>query len=103
MTMLGKNIAITRSAKKFISEKGIKDVTFDLNVMTPSGCCLGIVKEIEPVYREASKQTDYRMFKAGDTHVFVSRDIRILGELTLTTEGIWKSKRLALNGATIPL
>jgi hypothetical protein len=71
--------------------------------MTPSGCCLGIVKEIEPYYREAANPREYRMFKAGDTHVFVSREIRILGNLSLTTEGIWKSKRLALNGATIPL
>ncbi|MFC1884942.1 hypothetical protein ACFL2O_09230 [Thermodesulfobacteriota bacterium] len=101
--MLGKNISISRSAQKLIDEKGIKDVTFDMKVMTPAGCCVGIIKEIEPEYKEASDPKGYRMYKAGDTHVFVSREIRILGALTLTTEGFWKSKRLALNGATVPL
>ncbi len=33
----------------------------------------------------------------------ISREIKILGPLTLDTEGFWKIKRLCLNGATVPI
>lgn len=82
---------------------GIQDVTFRLKILEAAGCCVGIVKEIEPVYQAVENATNYRYFKVGDKHIYVSRYIRILRPLTLTTEGIWKMKRLALDGATIPL
>jgi|Deesub1362A_J573_1020465.scaffolds.fasta_scaffold00334_16 hypothetical protein len=101
--MVGGQINVSRSALRFMEKHGIKDVTFRLKVMEASGCCLGIVKEIEPEYRAPKDASRYYYFRAGDRHVFVSREIKILGRLTLTTEGIWKMRRLALDGATIPL
>ncbi|MFC1868002.1 hypothetical protein ACFL0H_07720 [Thermodesulfobacteriota bacterium] len=97
------NISISASALKFMKKMGIQDVTFNLRSLEAAGCCVGIVKEIEPTYKAVENAVNYRYYKAGDKHIFVSRDIRILGPLTLTTEGFWKLKRLALAGATIPL
>ena len=101
--MQNTSISINSSAKKFIEERGIKDVTFNLKVMEPAGCSLGIVKEIEPVYEAVEEASNYRYFQVEGIHVFVSREIKILGPLTITTEGLWKIKRLALRGATVPL
>lgn len=86
-----------------MEEREIGDVTFRLKVVETSGCCLRNVKEIEPVYQSVENASGYRYFHAEGKHVFVSREIRILGPLTVTTEGFWKIKRLALNGATIPI
>ena len=97
------NISISPSAKKFMDERGIEDVTFNLKVIEPAGCALGIVKEIEPVYEPVEDASGYRYFQVEGRHVFVSREIKVLGPLTITTEGIWKMKRLALSGATVPL
>ncbi len=96
-------ISISTSAKKFMKKRDIEDVTFKLKVVTLTGCCLGIVKEIEPTYEAVENASNYRYFKAEGKHIFVSRAIRILGPLTLTTEGFWKMRRLALDGATVPL
>ena len=82
---------------------GILEVTFRLKVFKTAGCCIGMVKEIEPTYKAVENAVNYRYFKVEDKHIYVSRDIRILGPLVLTTEGIWILKRLALDGATIPL
>jgi hypothetical protein len=101
--MVGKPIFISRSAKKFMEEKGIEDVTFDLRVEEPAGCCVGIIKEIEAHYKAVKDASRYLYFQGEGKHVFVSKEIKILGPLTLTTEGFWKIKRLALRGATIPL
>ena len=97
-----KNISISSSARKFMEERGIEDVTFNL-IEEPVGCCIGIVKEIEALYKPVENASRYRYFKAGGKHVFVSREIKIIGPLALITEGFWKMKRLALNGVTIPL
>ena len=86
-----------------MERNGIVDITFNLKVLETVGCCMGIVKEIEPVYRAVKNASRYRYFQAEGKHVFISRDIKILGPLTLTTEGFWKMKRLALEGATIPI
>ena len=97
------DMTISDSAKKFMKKWDIQDVTFKLKVVETAGCCLGIVKEIEPVYKAVENASNYRYFKIGDKHIFLSRDIKILGPLTLTTQGFWKMKRLALDGATIPI
>ena len=86
-----------------MEKRDIQDVTFNLKVVQPSGCCVGIVKEIEPTYKAVENATNYRYFQADGKHVFVSRDIKILGPLTLTAEGFWNIRRLSLNGATVPL
>jgi hypothetical protein len=93
---------ISKSAQKFIREKKIKDVTFKLIESDVVGCCVGIVKDIEPVYEAPNNASTYRYCQVEDFHIFISRKIKILGPLTLTTEGIWK-KRLFLNGASIPI
>lgn len=97
------NISISSSAKKFIMEKGITDITFDLEIIEPAGCSLGIVKEIEPVYRAAENADQYFCIEAENIRIYISRQIKILGPLWLTTEGFWKMKRLNLSGATIPI
>ena len=86
-----------------MDERRIEDVTFNLKVIEPAGCSLGIVKEIEPVYEAVEDASGYRHFHVEGKHLYVSREIKIMGALTLTTEGIWKMKRLALRGATVPL
>ena len=96
-------ISISASAKKFMKERDIQDVTFRLTVTMPAGCSLGIVKEIEPAYWAVENAANYRYFQAEGRHIFVSRDIRIMRPLTLITEGFWKMRRLALDGATIPI
>jgi hypothetical protein len=96
-------ISISDSALDFMRQRDIQDVTFDHKIITPTGCCVGIVKEIEPTYRAVKNASNYRYFKAEGKHVFVSRHIKIVGPLTLTTEGFWKIKRLALDGVTIPI
>ena len=73
----------------------ITDVTFNLRSAKPKGA----LKEIEPIYQAPADATGYRYFVVEGYHVFVARDIKILGPLTLTTEGIWKFKQLFLDGA----
>ena len=101
--MGNKNMSIRPSAKKFMEERGIEDVTFNLKVEEPAGCCVGIVKEIEPLYEAVEDASRYRYFETEGKHVFISKEIKILGPLTLTTEGFWRMKRLALIGATVPI
>jgi hypothetical protein len=96
-------IKISNRAKKFIQDRNIKDVTFILKELDVTGCCVGIAKEIEPVYKAPKDASGYKYIHIDGYHVFISRKIRILGPLTLTTEGFWKLKRLYLNGATVPL
>jgi hypothetical protein len=101
--MQKKRISVSPSARKFMEERGIQDVTFNLKVVLPAGCCVGIIKEIEPVYEAVENASGYRYFQVEDRHVFVSREIKIIGPLTLNTEGLWRMKRLTLDGVTIPL
>ncbi|MFH1489107.1 MAG: hypothetical protein ABII06_09395 [Pseudomonadota bacterium] len=96
-------LSISSGARKFMERNGIEDVTFNLKVLETAGCCLGIVKEIEPVYEAVKNASRYRYFQAEGKHVFISRDIKIMGPLTLTTEGFWKMRRLALDGVTVPI
>lgn len=95
-------VKISKSARKFCQEKGIDDVTFNLFEYNVTGCCLGFVKEIQPVYKAPSNASGYRYYKVEGFHVFVARAIRLMGPLTLSTEGIWK-KRLCLDGAVVPI
>ena len=93
---MGKLITkITESAARFMDERGIQEVTFEL-------IRAGIVWEIEPFYRSPGCATGYRYVKLHGRHIFISRKIRIIGPLVLTTEWVWK-KRLFLSGATVPL
>lgn len=93
---------ISKSAQKFIRENNIQDVTFNLLEDEVTGCCVGVVKEIEQVYRAPKDATRYRHCEVDGCHLFISRKINIIGPLKLTTEGIWK-KRLFLAGANVPI
>ena len=88
-------IKLSSAARKFMQKRGITDVTFDLCSAEPKG----FLKEIEPIYRAPTDASDYRYFVVEGYHVFVARSIKILGPLTISTEGIWKFKQLFLNGA----
>ena len=96
-------IEISRSARKFLEANGIEDITFNLLEADVKGCCLGIVKEIVPDYAAPRDASNYRYYRTDNFNIFISRYIKILGPLTLITEGFWKLKRLSLNGATVPL
>ena len=96
-------IEISNSARKFLEENGIEDVTFNLLEADVKGCCLGIVKEIVPNYVAPRDASNYRYYRADDFNIFISRYIKILGPLTLITEGFWKLKRLSIDGVTVPL
>jgi hypothetical protein len=95
-------VKISKSARKFLQERNIVDVTFNLIEQNVAGCCIGVAKEIKPEYKAPVNASNYRYVQAEGCHIFISRMIRILGPLTLTTEGLWK-KRLFLSGATIPI
>ena len=95
-------IKISEAAKRFFKQKGIEDVTFNLIEAEVAGCCVGIVKEIEPVYKAPINAAAYRYFQVDGYHIFVSRRIKISNSLTLTTEGLLK-KRLHLSGAIVPI
>lgn len=97
------SLKITPLAKKFMEKKGIEDVTFKLLVYRPVGACVGIVKEIEAVHEAPAIAFKYRYSHVDGFHIYISREIKILGPLTVTLDGFWKMKRLGLNGATIPL
>lgn len=92
---------LTPAARRFMDENEIDTVTFQL-VETRVGCCVGIVKEIEPVYEAPSDTSEYDYYTLEDRHVFVARRIRRVGPIQLKTEGFFK-KRLALTGALVPL
>ena len=101
--MASLSLGISKTAKRFMQERGIEDVTFLLIAREVVGCCIGMIKEIEPVHQAPDDASNFRYVKVDDCNVFISRDIKILGPLTLTTEGLWKTKRLCLKGATVPL
>ena len=88
-------IRLSASARKFMQKNGITDVTFNLRHAKAKGG----LNEIEPVYQAPVNASGYRYFVVEGYHVFVARRIKILGPLTLTTEGIWKFKQLFLDGA----
>ena len=88
-------IKLSASARKFMRKKEITDVTFNLRHAKAKG----VLNEIEPVYQAPANASGYRYFVVEGYHVFVARSIKILGPLTLTTEGIWKFKQLFLDGA----
>ncbi|OEU60529.1 MAG: hypothetical protein BBJ57_06730 [Desulfobacterales bacterium PC51MH44] len=88
-------IKLSSSALKFMQKNGITDVTFDLCRAEPKG----FLKEIEPVYQAPADASGYRYFVVEGYHIFVARDIKILGPLTISTEGIWRFKQLFLDGA----
>jgi hypothetical protein len=96
------NIKISKSAKKFIRQKGIEDVTFDLFEAGVAGCCVGVVKEITPEYKAPVDASGYRYCRVEDFHIFIARKIKILGPMKLTTEGLFK-KRLFLLGTNPPI
>jgi hypothetical protein len=96
------NMKISKSANKFIREQNIVDVTFNLIEQEVAGCCIGVVKEIKPVYEAPTDASNYRYIQADGCYIFISRKIKIIGPLTLTTEGLWK-KRLFLSGAIVPI
>jgi hypothetical protein len=88
-------IKLSASARKFMQKKGITDVTFNLRRTEPQG----VLTTIEPTYQAPADASGYRYFRVDDYHIFVARKIKILGPLTLTTEGLWKFKQLSLDGA----
>ena len=96
-------INVSNKARKFLQDKKIKDITFNLKQLDVSGCCVGIVKEIEPVYEAPRNAAGYKYVRVEDYHVFISRHIKTTGSLTITTEGLWNLKRLYLSGATVPI
>ncbi len=94
-------IILSKSACQFIKNKNIEDVTFKLMEFRVASCCVGIIKEIEPIYTAPKDASGYRYCQVDGFHIFISRKIRILGPLKLTTEGLW-NKRLFLSGAAAP-
>jgi hypothetical protein len=94
-------VKITDAAMAFMEKRGIDAVTFRL-IENKVGCCIGIVKEIEPLYEAPQDPSAYLYFRVAGRHLFISRKIRLIGPLKLGTEGLWK-KRLNLSGATVSL
>jgi hypothetical protein len=78
-----------------MQKNGITDVTFKIRRAETTR----YLEEIETVYQAPADASGYRYFVVEGYHVFVARNIKILGPLTITTEGIWKFKQLFLNGA----
>lgn len=100
--MQSNKIKITDSARKFIRLRNITDVTFMLKQHDVAGCCVGLVKEIEPVYQAPPDARGYQYTRTEACHLFISRRLKIIGPLVLSTEGLFK-KRLYLGGVSVPL
>ena len=100
--MTSHKIKITDSARKFLRLRNITDVTFRLKECDVAGCCVGLVKEIEPVYQAPKDARGYQYTQTDSCHLFISRRLKIIGPLVLSTEGIF-NKRLYLGGVTVPL
>ncbi len=97
-------VSTSRSARKFMEEKGITAVTFELNVLAPKGaCCLRVAKEIEPVYRVARELSEYHRFEIEGRRIFVAKKLKIYAPMKLVTEGFGFFKRLALSGVTVTI
>jgi hypothetical protein len=93
--MVKSKIKLSTSARKFMQKMGITDVTFNLRRPATKGALM----TIEPTYRAPVDASGYRYFRVEGYHIFVARKIKILGPLTLSTEGVWKFKQLFLDGA----
>jgi len=100
--MLSQKIKITDSARKFLRLRNITDVTFQLKQYDVAGCCVGFVKEIEPVYQAPKDARGYQYTQTEACHLFISRRLKIIGPLVLSTEGLF-NKRLFLCGVSVPL
>ncbi len=94
------NVRISKSARKFIQDVGITDVTFKLVEFDVRGA-MGIIKEVHPRYQAPEDASGYKYFRKGHFSVFIDREIIINGPLVLKTSGFW-NKQLALSGAKVP-
>lgn len=92
--------AISKSAREFIKERKLTDVTFKLVEIDVRGT-MGIIKEIRPFYQAPVDASGYKYFREKDFSIFVDREIIIKGPLVLKTSGI-RHKQLALSGVKIP-
>ena len=100
--MTSEKIKITDSARRFLQLRNITDVTFRLQEHDVVGCCVGLVKEIEPVYQAPKDARGYQYRPTDACHLYISRRLKIIGPLVLSTEGLF-SKRLFLGGVSVPL
>lgn len=94
-------LKISKSARKFLQKNNIVDVTFSLFECDVVGCCIGAVKEIQAAHKAPLDASGYYYIEVEGYHIFISRQIKIIGSLTLNTEGF--GKRLCLDGAIIPI
>ena len=81
---------------------GIEDITFNLIEAAVAGCCIGVAKEITPLYEAPPDASGYRYAQVDGHHIYVDRKIKIMNPLTLSTEGIFR-KQLCLEGALVPI
>ena len=95
-------IKISKSARRFLHEKGVEDITFNLIEIDVAGCCIGVAKEIVPVYEAPPNASGYRYAQVDGHTVYVARKIKVMNPLTLSTEGIFR-KQLCLEGALVPI
>lgn len=96
--MTCKIIKISSAARRFIQDRGIEDITFE--VVRPE-MLQGrkYVNEIEAHYQAPADARGYRYFPVENYHIFISRKIKIFDRLTICAEGVWRMKRVYLNGA----
>lgn len=102
MSIGKKSIKIDPVAKHFMEKMDIKEIAFDVNVYNIKAP-VGYVKEIEPSYKSPSDARHHKYYYVDGYHIYISRDVRIFDTLTIILEGFWKFKRLALNGAGVPI
>ena len=95
-------IKISKSAKLFLQNKEIEDITFNLIETDLASCCIRVAKEIVPVYEAPANASGYRYAHVDGHHIYVARKIKVKNPLTLSTEGIFK-KQLCLEGALVPI
>ncbi len=86
------NIKISKFAKRFIRQKGIEDVTFNLFEAEVAGCCVGVVKEIIPEHKAPADASGYRYCRVEDFHRLgtsypITYDALLLGSFQVK---IWK-------------
>ena len=102
MSIGKESIKIEPAAKRFMERMGINEATFNValyNIKSP----VGYVKEIEGAYESPADARHHKYYYVDGYHIYISRDVRIFSPLTITLEGFWKFKCLALNGAGVPI
>ena len=86
----------------YLSAKGTKDVTLDLEEI-PSNCCLGRLPEIKISLESPPNTEEYRHFEVGGIRIHLSKLLRTQDTLKLFLTGFGPFKKVEAAGVNLVL